>query len=85
MLTDATFTATFTDVERAFLHGGLTVSKLRHSLTDKSTCCSFVLGSWAELPGFVPFESIVEKFKEKSQRMWKKQNTINKIIDLDSD
>jgi hypothetical protein len=85
LLTDATFIATSTDVERAFSHGGLTVSKLHHSLTDKSTHCSSVLGSWAEVSGFVLFDSIVEKFKEKSQRMWKKQKTTDEIIDLDSD
>ena len=36
--------ATSTDVERAFSQGGLTVSKLRHSLSDKSTLCFSVLG-----------------------------------------
>ncbi|KAJ2920669.1 hypothetical protein H1R20_g16425, partial [Candolleomyces eurysporus] len=80
-----TVPATSTDVERAFSRGGLTVSKLCHSLTDKSTHCSSVLGSWAKIPGFNPFDSIVEKFKEKSQRMQKKQKTTDKILDLDSD
>jgi hypothetical protein len=85
LLTDATFIAISTDVECAFLRGGLTVSKLCHSFTNKCTHCSSVLGSWAKVPGFVPFDSIVKKFKEKSQRMWKKQKTTDEIIDLDSD
>ena len=45
LLIDATFTATSTDVEHAFLHGELTVFKLHHSLTNKSTHFLFVLGS----------------------------------------
>lgn len=60
--------ATSTDVERAFSRGGLTVSKLRHSLTDESTRCSSVLELWAEIDGFIPLDKIVALFKDKSSR-----------------
>ena len=46
-------TATSTDVERAFSHGGPTVSKMRHSLSDESTRAASVLGAWCDLPGAV--------------------------------
>ena len=42
-------TATSTDVERAFSHGGLTVSKMRHSLSDESMQAASVLGAWCDL------------------------------------
>ena len=41
------FTATSTDAECAFSRGGLTVSRLRHSLGDASIRVSALLGSWA--------------------------------------
>lgn len=65
--------ATSTDVERAFSRGGLTVSKLRHSLSDDSTKCTSVLGAWAEVPGLIPFDSLVELFDDKSSRTKKKR------------
>ena len=48
------YTATSTDTERAFSRGGLTVSKMRHSLSDQSTRTATVLGAWCDLPGAVP-------------------------------
>ncbi|TEB37764.1 hypothetical protein FA13DRAFT_1585574, partial [Coprinellus micaceus] len=51
-------TATLTDVEHAFSCGGLTVSKLQHSLSDESTRCVTVVGSWAK-DDLVPVESVV--------------------------
>jgi hypothetical protein len=60
--------ATSTDVERAFSRGGLTVSKMRHSLSDESTRAATVLGSWCTFTDLVPFGEIASKFKEKSSR-----------------
>ena len=60
--------ATSTDVERAFSKGGLTVSKMRHSLSDESTRAACVLGSWCDFPGAVPREDIMIAFKDKGKR-----------------
>jgi len=60
--------ATSTDVERAFSCGGLTVSKMRHKLSDESTCAASVLGAWCDLPGAVPQDEIIATFKDKSKR-----------------
>ena len=64
----ASYTATSTDVERAFSHGGLTVSKMRHSLSDESTRAASVLGAWCSLPGVIPRNEIMDAFKDKSKR-----------------
>lgn len=66
--------ATSTDVERAFSRGGLTVSKLRHSLSDTSTQAATVLGSWCD-KGLVPVDEIIADFKNKSSRARKKPRT----------
>jgi len=65
---DLIYAATSTDVERAFSWGGLTISKMRHSLSDESTRAASVLGAWCDLPGAVPHDDIVAVFKEKSKR-----------------
>ena len=61
-------TATSTDVECAFSRGGLTVSKMRHSLSDESTRAASVLGAWCDLPGAVPRDEVVAVFKDKGKR-----------------
>lgn len=74
IMTDTTlFVATSTDVERAFSRGGLTVSKLRHSLSDKSVRSATVLGAWCEKKGLVPISDITEVFRNKKRRTKKKQ------------
>jgi hypothetical protein len=60
--------ATSTDVERAFSRGGLTVSKMRHSLSDESTRAATVLSSWCDFPSAIPREDIITTFREKSKR-----------------
>ncbi|KAI1786258.1 hypothetical protein LXA43DRAFT_871987, partial [Ganoderma leucocontextum] len=55
--------ATSTDAERAFSHGGLTVSRLRHSLGDASIRASALLGSWARVHGLVAEADAVELLK----------------------
>ncbi|KAF8224544.1 hypothetical protein L208DRAFT_1057755, partial [Tricholoma matsutake] len=55
--------ATLTDVKQAFSHGGLTVSKMQHSLSDESTCASTLLGSWVpSFPDLIPCNDIVTLF-----------------------
>lgn len=71
LLANFNMTATSTDVERAFSRGGLTVSKLRHQLSDKSLRAATILGSW-NLAGLVPRDDIIAAFKEKHRRPKKK-------------
>lgn len=79
--------ATSTDAERAFSRGGLTVSKLRHSLYDESTRAATVFGSWAESPELIPEREIIEMFKKKYKRAGSKGNGKSKdtrhVIDDD--
>jgi len=64
--------ATSTNAERSFSKGGLTVLKLRHSLSDESTRASTVLGSWTELEGVIPYVEVIQRFKDKSKHPKKK-------------
>jgi len=75
--------ATSTDVERAFSQGGLTVSKMRHSLFDESTRVAAVIGSWYDFPGTIPREEIMEAFKDKSKRGKGKDRSTIEIEDPD--
>ena len=63
-----TILATSTDVERSFSRGGLTVSKMRHSLSDESTRAATVLSSWCDFPPAIPRDEIIVTFKDKSKR-----------------
>ncbi|KAJ3532885.1 hypothetical protein NM688_g7357 [Phlebia brevispora] len=56
------------DVERAFSRGGLTVSKRRHGLSDKSVRAATILGSWVSVEGLIPEEELLERFRNKSKR-----------------
>ena len=60
--------AASTDVERAFSRGRLTVSRLRHSLSDESTRAATVLSSWANISGLIPEEEIIENIRLKRFR-----------------
>lgn len=71
--------ATSTDVERAFSRGGLTVSKLRHSLLDKSVRSATVLGTWCEKEGLVPVDDIISVFKEKKSRTGTKKRKVAEL------
>jgi hypothetical protein len=66
--TNSLYVATSTDVERAFSRGGLTASKMRHSLSDQSTRAATVLGAWCDLPGAIPREEIAAGFRDKNKR-----------------
>ncbi|KIJ28004.1 hypothetical protein M422DRAFT_92102, partial [Sphaerobolus stellatus SS14] len=60
---------TSVDVEHAFSHGRLTVSRLHHSLGDESMQSATVLGSWDGIPGLILEKEIITAFKEKSSRV----------------
>ena len=60
-----------TDVECAFSKGGLTVSKMRHSLSEESTCAASVLGSWCTFPDLIPRNEIVSVFKDRRKHSGK--------------
>ncbi|KAF4617981.1 hypothetical protein D9613_012955 [Agrocybe pediades] len=75
--------ASSTDVERSFSRGGLTISKLRHSLTDETARAACVMGSWTTLDGAIPKDRILESFKAKKQRLRKKARTGDSTIVID--
>lgn len=60
------YLATSVDVERAFSKGSLTVSKHRHSLSDKSTRAAIVLSSWLQVPGVVVQKDVIEVLEQKA-------------------
>ena len=62
------YKATSTDVERAFSRGRLTVSRMRHSLSDESTRAATVLSSWMAVPGIVPESDIIQALRTKTSR-----------------
>ena len=70
-------TATSTDIERAFSCGGLTVSKMCHSLSDESTWAVSVLGAWCDPPGAVLQDEVMAVFKVKSK--WLKNNNVLEV------
>ncbi|PIL32390.1 hypothetical protein GSI_05636 [Ganoderma sinense ZZ0214-1] len=59
--------ATSMDAERAFSRGRLTVSRLRHSLSDQSVRASTVLGSWARYSELVPEADAIELLRRKEK------------------
>jgi hypothetical protein len=65
----STPSASSTEVERAFSKGGLTVSKMRHSLSDKSIRAVTVLRSWCDMPDIIPCEELASKFADKLKRL----------------
>ena len=67
-LTHYIILATSTDVEHAFSRGGLTVSKMHHSLSDESTRAATVLSSWCNFPPLIPRGDIIANFRDKSKR-----------------
>ena len=82
LITNPLYLATSTDVERAFSRGGLTVSKMRHSLSDESTRAASVLGAWCDLSGAVPWNEIMAVFSEKGKQP-KGNNIIVSMTDDD--
>ena len=83
------YPASSCDVEHGFSRGGLTVSKLRHRLSDESTRASTVLHAWSEIPGLIPENEIIQVFKDKCRRLntkesgQEKEKAVN-VVDSDS-
>ncbi|KAF8156950.1 hypothetical protein B0H34DRAFT_631894, partial [Crassisporium funariophilum] len=65
--------ASSTDVKHAFSCGGFTFSKLRHLLSNESTCAASILGLWHNLEGAIPRNDLVQLFREKKSCPKKKQ------------
>ena len=61
-------TASSTDIERSFSHSGLTVTKLRHNLSDESTRAATMVHSWLNIKGLIPEQDIIKLFQDKSKR-----------------
>jgi hypothetical protein len=57
-----------TDIERGFSRGGLTVTKLRHNLSDESTHATTMIHSWSNVEGLIPDQDIIKLFQDKSKR-----------------
>ncbi|KLO05277.1 hypothetical protein SCHPADRAFT_839611, partial [Schizopora paradoxa] len=53
----------------AFSKGSLTVSKHRHSLSDKSTRAAIVLSSWLQVPSIVVEKDVIKVLEEKARRL----------------
>lgn len=81
--------ASLCDVEHGFSRGGLTVSKLRHGLSDESTRASTVLHAWSQISGLIPENEIVQVFKDKCRRLKKGKGLENdkekNVLVVDSD
>jgi hypothetical protein len=57
-----------TDIERGFSRGRLTVTKLRHNLSDESTHAATMVHSWSNVEGLIPDQDIIKLFQDKSKR-----------------
>lgn len=75
--TDLNSTATSTHTERSFSSGSATISRFRHSLSDKSVRASTVLGSHAS-QGFVPVDEVIAMFRAKGKRWRVDENSDGK-------
>jgi hypothetical protein len=73
--------ASSTDIERGFSRGGLSVTKLRHNLSDESTRAATVLHSWSNVDGLIPEQDIISLFGDKPKRP--KGNSDVIAIDVD--
>lgn len=73
-------TAASTDVECAFSYGGLAVSKCCYALSDESTHCSTILGSWAWVPSLIPEGAIIAAMKQRN-KCTKKTQVANLYMD----
>ena len=75
-------------MERGFSRGGLTVTKLRHGLSDDSTRAATVLHAWSEIPGLIPEDDILQLFQDKCRRLkdkGKERDTGKDVLYVDCD
>jgi len=77
-----TILATSMDVEWAFSRGGLTVSKMCHSLSDESTRAATVLSSWCDFPPAIPHDEIIPTFRDKSK--WPKGEKDKEVSEFEA-
>ena len=56
------------------------MTKLRHNLSDESTCAATVLHSWSLVQGLIPESEIIQIFREKSKRSKAVGNTSESIV-----
>lgn len=82
--------ASSTNLECGFSRRGLTVSKLRHSLSDKSVRASTILGSWLRsgIPEIVQEPELLEHFRNKSKRPNNRKGKGKakaKVVEVESD
>ena len=75
------------DVKHGFSHGGLTVSKLRHTLLNESMRATTVLNAWSEIPGLIPESNIIQVFKDKCRCINRKEQveSAEDPIEVDAD
>src|SRR5882724_3923671 len=71
----------------AFSWGGLTVSKMCHSLSSESVHAATVLGSWCQFPDAIPWDEIEVAFRDKSKHPKAKESfaSTSEMIQVDSD
>ena len=81
-LLNTLYVATSTDVECAFSRGGLTVSKMRHSLSDESARAASMVDTWCDLPGAIPPDEIITTFRDKNK--WPKYNNSSFVAVLET-
>ena len=79
--------ATSVDIERGFSHGGLTVSKRRHNLSDDSIRAAVVLNAWFKIPGLVPENKLLTIFRDQNKRQKPDgaASSSTTVIDVDDD
>ena len=70
-----------------FSRGGLTVSKMRHSLSDELVQAATVLGSWCPFPDTIPQDEIEATFRDKAKRPKVMESTASAsdVIAVDSE
>lgn len=73
-------------MECGFSRGGLTVTKLRHRLADRSVRASTILGAWLRsgIPEIVQESELIEVIKNKQKRP-KNGKGKQKAVDPESD
>lgn len=79
-------TASSIDLECGFSRGGLTVSKLRHSLSDQSVRASTILRSWIRsgIPEIVQEAELLEHIRKKTKQTNKGKGK-EKVVEVGSD
>ena len=76
--------ATSTDAERAFSSGRLTVSRLRHSLSDSSVRAGTLLASWSRIPDIVDEDDAAKLLESKNKAKASAREVIS-VDDTDDD